>query len=361
MAPTTSSTATEHDARSPDLVGDKETVITQALSADDVVRAAGALAGRVERTPVLHSDDLDEIIGARVWVKAENLQRGGSYKLRGATYAVSRLADRGARGVLAQSTGNHGIAVALAARVHGLDATIVLPTVAPSLKQEAIERFGARLVLEPGTTEDRILRVRRLRSETGHDIVDAYDHPDVIAGQGTATLEMLEDLDGRGVRPDAVVLPVGGGGGLAGACLATERRGAAVHGVEPVGCDSMTRSLEAGRRVTVAPTTTLADGLTPSRVGALPFEIARRAVASMVLVDDAQLRWGLHMAARHLRLLVEPSAAAGLAAACELARRGCTDIGVMLTGGNVPTALVADVLAGEALHPGAGRGSVRCR
>jgi threonine dehydratase len=343
MAPTTSSTATEHDARSPDLVGDKETVITQALSADDVVRAAGALAGRVERTPVLHSDDLDEIIGARVWVKAENLQRGGSYKLRGATYAVSRLA------------------VALAARVHGLDATIVLPTVAPSLKQEAIERFGARLVLEPGTTEDRILRVRRLRSETGHDIVDAYDHPDVIAGQGTATLEMLEDLDGRGVRPDAVVLPVGGGGGLAGACLATERRGAAVHGVEPVGCDSMTRSLEAGRRVTVEPTTTLADGLTPARVGALPFEIARRAVASMVLVDDAQLRWGLHMAARHLRLLVEPSAAAGLAAACELARRGCTDIGVMLTGGNVPTALVADVLAGEALHPGAGRGSVRCR
>jgi threonine dehydratase len=123
----------------------------------------------------------------------------------------------------------------------------------------------------------------------------------------------------------------------------------------------MTRSLEAGRRVTVAPTTTLADGLTPARVGALPFEIAVSSVESMVLVDDTQLRWGMHMAARHLRLLVEPSAAAGLAAACDLARGARTDIGVVLTGGNVSTALLADVLADDVAHTGGGRGPVRFR
>lgn len=219
----------------------------------DVEEAARWLAGRVVRTPVLRSPVIDGLAGARILLKAENLQNGGSYKMRGALRAIGRLAASGHTGVIAQSTGNHAIAVALAAREHGLTATVVLPVDAASTKVDRARAAGARVVLAGTDVAERVAVVDGLSDESGHPVVDAYDHPDVIAGQGTASLELIEEAERAGTPLDALVVPVGGGGGVAGACLAAAGRGIEVYGVEPVGCDSLARSLAAGVRVPVAP------------------------------------------------------------------------------------------------------------
>ncbi|WP_255545325.1 threonine ammonia-lyase [Micromonospora parastrephiae] len=235
----------------------------------DVEEAARWLAGRVVRTPVLRSAVIDELAGARVLLKAENLQNGGSYKMRGALRAVGRLAASGHTGVIAQSTGNHAVAVALAARQHGLAATVVLPVDAAPTKVERARAAGARVVSAGTDVEERVAMARALSDETGHPVVDAYDHPDVIAGQGSASLELIEQAERAGTPLDTLVVPVGGGGGVAGACLAAAGTGIEVYGVEPVGCDSLARSLAAGERVPVAPAATIADGLRPTCVGEL--------------------------------------------------------------------------------------------
>ncbi|HEY8472729.1 MAG TPA: pyridoxal-phosphate dependent enzyme [Natronosporangium sp.] len=312
----------------------------------DLEAAAAWLADRVVATPVVRSPALDRIAGATLWLKAENLQTTGSYKYRGATLAVDRLARAGdCPGVIAQSTGNHGLAVATAAQAYGLAATVVLPIDAPLTKVRRIEATGAQVMRVGTTVEERLAVVERLRAESGYRLVDAYDHPDVIAGQGTAALELIEAAQRQGVALDAVVVPVGGGGGVAGACLAAAGRDLAVYGVEPVGCDSLRRSLKEGRRVTVPPAQTLADGLRPSCVGELPFRIAYGTVAGVVRVDDRAIARALCLALFHTALLLEPAAAAGLAGAFRLAAAGAFhQIGVVLTGGNIEPAGLARLL-----------------
>jgi threonine dehydratase len=313
----------------------------------DVESAAGWLAGRVVRTPVVRSASLDRLAGTRLWLKAENLQTSGSYKFRGATTAVGRLAEAGgAAGVIAQSTGNHALAVASAARDYGLAATLVLPADASAVKVAKAEAAGGRVIRVGSTVEERLEVVARLHAETGHTVIDAYDHRDVVAGQGTASLELIEEAERQGVRLDALVLPVGGGGGVAGACLAAEGRSIAVYGVEPEGCDSLARSIEAGHRVTVPPGPTIADGLRPSRVGQLPFDIAGPALAGALRVDDEAIARALCLLLFQTKLLVEPSGAAGLAGALSVAAaQSYENVGVVLTGGNAEPAVVARLIA----------------
>lgn len=319
----------------------------RALRRGDVEAAAAWLAGRVVRTPVLRSAALDRIAGTNLWLKAENLQRGGSYKLRGALHAVAEVARDGqVDGVIAQSTGNHAIAVGLAAREHGIAATLVLPSDAPAIKAERCRATGARVILAGTTLDSRLHAVHELRASSGHEVIDAYDHPDVVAGQGTASLELIEDAARHGVRLDALAVPVGGGGGVAGACLVAEEPGIKVYGVEPDGCDALTQSLAEGRRVRVPPVPTLADGLTPATPGQLPYEIVRERIAGMARVDDVSLRCAVILALTHLKLVLEPSGAAGLAAALEGAFAGFDNTGIILTGGNVEPDLIASLIAG---------------
>jgi threonine dehydratase len=315
----------------------------------DVEAAAAWLEGRVVRTPVVRSAALDRLAGATLWLKAENLQTSGSYKFRGAMRALDGIARAGGSGVIAQSTGNHAVAVATAAREYGLAATVVLPIDAPATKISQAEAAGARIIRAGTTVEERLAVVEQLRLASGHEVVDAYDHPDVIAGQGSATMELVDEVRRQGGSLDAVVVPVGGGGGVAGACLVAQGNGIAVYGVEPVGCDSLGRSLERGRRVTVPPAPTLADGLRPSRVGELPFEITHGSIAGVVRVDDRAIARALCLALFHTKLLIEPSAAAGLAGAFRIAAAGAfRQIGVVLTGGNAEPAVVARLVADRA-------------
>jgi threonine dehydratase len=317
------------------------------LGVADIEDAARSLSARVVRTPVLQSTAIDAIAGSRMLLKAENLQLSGSYKIRGAMHAIGRVASSGRHsGVVAQSTGNHGLAVALAAQAQGLSAEVVLPAEAPPMKVAKAREYGATVRLVGTTVDERLAVVRRIAAATGHAVVDAYDHPDVIAGQGTASLELIEEAAHRGTPLDALVVPVGGGGGIAGACLAAAGRGIDVYGVEPVGCDSLARSLAAGSRQVVPPAPTLADGLTPSRVGELPFAIARRAVTDVVRVGDEAIAHALRLALLDAKVLVEPSAAAGLAGALQIAAGGRhRTIGVVLTGGNVESTLVARLMS----------------
>jgi threonine dehydratase len=321
----------------------------------DVVAATRWLAGQVVRTPVVRSAAIDALAGARVLVKAENLQTGGSYKMRGALLAITRLARTGGHtGVVAQSTGNHAVAVALAARQHGLTATVVLPVDAAATKVAKARAAGARVVLAGTTVDDRLAVVREVSAATGHAVVDAYDDREVITGQGTASLELIEEAERLGTPLDALVLPVGGGGGAAGACLAATGRDIDVYGVEPVGCDSLARSLAADRLVPVAPAATLADGLRPSCVGALPFGILRERLAGVVHVDDAAIARAFQAVLMHLKLLAEPSGAAAVAGVRGVvARGGYRTVGVVLTGGNVEAAVVARLMS-EGLHEVAG-------
>lgn len=312
----------------------------------DVDAAAAWLDGRIIRTPALRSPALDRIAGTNLWLKAENLQRGGSYKLRGAMRAVGRVAQYGrVAGVIAQSTGNHAVAVGLAARDHGIAATLVLPSDAPAVKVGQCELSGARVIRAGTTLDSRLDVVRELHASSGHEVIDACDHPDVVVGQGTASLELIEDAARWATRLDALVVPVGGGGGVAGACLAAEDLGIQVHGVEPRGCDALAQSLAAGTRVTVPPARTLADGLRPACPGQLPYEIARRRVAGVARVDDDSLGRAVALAMIHLKLVLEPSGAAGLAAALDGAFAAFRDVGIVLTGGNVEPALVARLIA----------------
>jgi threonine dehydratase len=327
--------------------------LTAGLGRDDVVAAADWLAGHVVRTPVVRCAELDTIAGSRMWLKAENLQTTGCYKFRGALRAVGRIAGEGSpRGVIAQSTGNHAIAVAVAARRYGLSATLVLSAGAAPTKIALIRAAGGDVCIAGETLDDRLETVEALRRESGYAVVDAYDHPDVIAGQGSAAWELVDQAVREGVWLDAIVVPVGGGGGVAGACLAVDGQGIAVYGVEPVGCDSLRRSLASGERVKVPPAATLADGLRPTLVGRHPFEIARGRLAGALVVDDKAIAQALRLTLLHAKLVVEPSGAAALAGALQLAATSPMDnIGVLLTGGNIDPALLCQILADHATEP----------
>jgi threo-3-hydroxy-L-aspartate ammonia-lyase len=309
------------------------------LAIAEVERAATVLAGIVHRTPVLTSATLDAASGAaRVYCKGEHLQRGGSFKLRGAYHALAALrpAQR-ARGVVAYSSGNHAQAVALAARLLDTAATIVMPHDAPAGKVAATREYGAEIVGYDRFREDRVAIAERLARDRGATLVPPFDHPAVMAGQGTVALELLEQAGDL----DVLLVPVGGGGLAAGCAVAAHARlpGIDVVGVEPEAGDDTRRSLTAGRRVRIPVPRTIADGLQLAVPGALTFPVLARHLAAVAVTSDAEITTAMGFAFERMKAVLEPSGACALAAllAGRVDVRG-RRVGVVLSGGNVDVA-----------------------
>ncbi|CAL9658469.1 L-threo-3-hydroxyaspartate ammonia-lyase [Streptomyces sp. enrichment culture] len=313
---------------------------------DDVRDAAARLAGVAHRTPVLTSRTLDARVGAEVFVKCENFQRVGAFKFRGAYNAASRLSpEQRAKGIAAYSSGNHAQAVALAARELGTTAVILMPEDAPRAKREATAGYGAEIVTYDRYTEDRAALGAALAHDRGLALVPPYDHPHVIAGQGTAALELLEDTGPL----DALVVPVGGGGLIAGSAVTATALHPAVRviGVEPEAGDDTKRSLAAGERVTVPVPRTIADGQALSTPGEITFAVNRRLVDAVALVTDDEIVRAMRFAFERLKIVLEPSGATALAAL--LAGRVENPprrIGVIASGGNVDAARFGTLLGG---------------
>ncbi len=316
----------------------------------DVRSAAERLAGKVVRTPVLRVPAIDALAKAEVYIKAENLQRIGAFKARGALHAVGRLdAAIRARGIITYSSGNHAQAVALAAKEYGITADIAMPVDAPTIKVEGVRALGANIVFAGTTSTERRNAALAIRERTGGTIIEPFDDADIIAGQGTATLELLEEVGRQtnGESLDALFVPVGGGGLIAGACLAAAGTSTRVYSVEPEGCDAMARSLEAGERVAVQPGPTLADGLKPVMVGERNFDIAQKYLSGSYRVNDDEIRHALRVLLFAGKVLAEPSGAAALAAALKHGLSEKTKrIGVIVSGGNVDKDVVVGVLGG---------------
>ena len=317
-------------------------------TAADVADAEVRLAGWLVETPALESEAVNARVGARVLCKAECLQHSGSFKIRGALNRLLQLsADERQAGVVAFSSGNHAQAVALAARWLHVPATIVMPADAPAVKLMRTRELGAELVLYDREREDREAIAAKLAEERGAALVPPFEHSQIIAGQGTLARELARAARRCHAELDALYVPASGGGLIAGCALAIKEEwpACAVYAVEPRGFEDLAASLAAGERRTVAPgATTLCDGLRAPTPGAIAFAINRRALAGALAVDDEQVREAMLMAAEHLRVVVEPSGAAALAAVlAEREPRGKC-VGVVLSGGNVDAELLADVL-----------------
>jgi threonine dehydratase len=298
---------------------------------DDVKAAAERIKGIAVRTPLLRNDALDAATGAKVWVKAENLQRGGAFKMRGATNAIAALSpDVRARGVIAFSSGNHAIAVSTAAKLFGIAATIVMPSDAPRIKLEATRGNGATVVTYDRVSGSREEIGAKLSAETGASLIKPFDDPFVIAGQGTAGLEIAEEI-----APDIALVPASGGGLCSGVALALPN--AKVFGIEPREHDDIVRTLASGALQRNAPgIRSICDGLLTEHMGEITYAIARSRFAGAVSMTDAQVRRAMAFAFRHLKLVLEPSGAIALAAALE----GAVDIkgktvAIVASGGNV--------------------------
>jgi threonine dehydratase len=316
----------------------------------EVEAAAARLAGIVRRTPLLAGTPLDEAIGGRLLFKAECLQRTGSFKLRGAYNRLVQLDDERRRaGVVAFSSGNHAQGVAAAARTLGIRATIVMPSDAPAIKLANTRALGAEVVLYDRFSEDREQIARRLVAERGATLVPAYDDPEVVAGQGTAGLELMQQAAALGLMPDQVLVPTSGGGLTAGTAIAVRTLAprAVVYGVEPEAFDDTRRSLAAGTLLKNPPEArSLCDALQSSPPGALTFAINRELLAGVLVVSDAEVETAMARSFRDLKLVVEPGGAVALAAA--LAGRvplaGRTTA-ILLSGGNVDARTFAAALA----------------
>ena len=314
----------------------------------DVVDAEARLRGWVVETPVLESEAINARAGTRVLLKAECLQHTGSFKIRGALNRLLQLsADERAAGVVAFSSGNHAQAVALAARWLKVPATIVMPADAPKVKVERTREHGAEIVLYDREREDREAIAAGIAKRSGAAIVPPFDHPHIMAGQGTLALELARAARARHLSVDAFYAPCSGGGLVGGCALAlkAEWPSCAVYAVEPKGFEDHAASLAAGERRGVAPgATTLCDGLRAPIPGAITFAINKRELAGARAVDDVQIRAAMALAVEHLKVVVEPSGAAALAAVLAEPRPIGACIAVVLSGGNVDADLLADVL-----------------
>ncbi|HCT6273599.1 TPA: threo-3-hydroxy-L-aspartate ammonia-lyase [Pseudomonas aeruginosa] len=313
---------------------------------DDVIAAAVRIAGHANRTPVMSSRTLDEELGAEVFFKCENLQRMGAFKFRGAFNALSRFsAEQRAAGVVAFSSGNHAQAIALSARLLGIPATIVMPADAPAVKIEATRGYGGQVVLYDRYTEDREQIGRDLAQRHGLTLIPPYDHPDVLAGQGTAAKELFEEVGPL----DAFFAPLGGGGLLSGCALAIRALAPAcrIYGVEPEAGNDGQRSLRSGAIVHIDTPQTLADGAQTQHLGNLTFPLIQRNVDDILTASDAELVDGMRFLAARMKLLVEPTGCLGLAAARQRKDelRG-KRVGILLSGGNVDLARFCALLGG---------------
>jgi threo-3-hydroxy-L-aspartate ammonia-lyase len=317
------------------------------IGVDDVRAAAARLDGVANRTPVFASRTLDAVVGASVHLKAECFQRGGAFKFRGAYNKISSLPpDALGRGVIAYSSGNHAQAVAIAARLLGTAATIVMPEDAPRAKLDATRGYGAEVVFYDRWNDSREEIGARIAAERGLELVKPYDDPLVMAGQGTTALELLDDV----VELDVLVAPVGGGGLMAGCATAATalRPEIRVIGVEPETADDTRRSLAAGERVHIQVPRTIADGLQASEPGELTFEVNRRLVEEVVTVSDEEIVDAMAFLFDRLKLVAEPSGAVGVAALLT-GRVHAPDarIGVVISGGNVGAARFAELVGGR--------------
>jgi threonine dehydratase len=316
----------------------------------DVEAAARRLAGRVLRTPMLRHPLLDQLTGGTVLVKPEPLQRTGSFKFRGATNAVLQLdAAQRQGGVVTHSSGNHGQAIAAAAAAEGVRALIAMPQDAPAIKVESTRRWGAEITFFDRHTTDRETLAARLATERGGTVLPPFDHPHVIAGQGTLALELIEDARSAGLALDALAVCTGGGGLVAGCALAVEGASPAtqVWAVEPEGWDDTARSLAAGERLANdGKGLNLCDALLSMRPGELTFAVNQPRLAGGVAVTPEEVFRAMRFAFEALKVVVEPGGAVALAAvlAGKVPAQGRT-VGLVLSGGNVDPAVFARALA----------------
>ena len=308
---------------------------------EDIRAAAKRIEGIAVKTPLIRNDALDAATGAKVFVKAENLQRAGAFKMRGAANAIASLPeDVRKRGVVAFSSGNHAIAVSTAAKLFGVSAVIVMPSDAPKIKLETTRANGAEVVLYDRVRESRETIGAKLASERGLSLVKPFDDPNVIAGQGTAGLEIAAELS-----PDIVLCPASGGGLASGVSIALPN--AKLVAVEPEGHDDIAKTLTAGSIQKNAPgIRSICDGLLTEQMGEIPFAIARERWAGAVSVSNDEVRRAMKFAFRHLKLVLEPSGAAALAAALEGKAdiRGKT-VAIIASGGNVDAETFAEAIA----------------
>ncbi len=310
----------------------------------DVEDAARRIAGVAHRTPVLTSKTADDTFGAQFFFKAEHLQRMGAFKFRGAYNALSRFSPEQARGgVVAFSSGNHAQAIALAASELGIPATIVMPADAPAMKIEATQGYGGEVVLYDRYTEDREAIGREIAEARGMTLIPPFNHPDIIAGQGTAARELIEEVDDL----DALLIPTGGGGLLAGSALAARALipNARIYGVEPAAGDDVQQSFRSGQIVHIDPPRTIADGAQTQQVGAITFAIIQRDVTDILTATDEQLVAAMRFFATRMKQLVEPTGCLGFAGYAAVADiLAGKRVGVIISGGNIDLARFASLM-----------------
>jgi threonine dehydratase len=305
------------------------------IQLSDVQAAAERIRGIAHRTPVLTSRFFDAAVGASVFFKCENFQRGGAFKIRGAAnFVYSIPKDEASRGVVGFSSGNHAQAVAIAAASVGIPATLVMPADAPKSKIEATRGYGARIVTYDRMTESREAIAQRVADETGARLTPPFDHPWIVAGQGTAALELLGEI----ADLDALVIPVGGGGLIAGCAIAAKalRPSIRIFGVEPEDGNDTCLSLRAGSRIEIPMPRTIADGLRVTKPGAITFPIVQKLVDDIILVNDGEIRASMKHLLTRMKIVVEPSGAVPAAALYHgKLPKGLKRIGAILSGGNV--------------------------
>jgi len=319
----------------------------------EIEAAAARLKGHAVETPLIESPALNDRLGLRVLIKPETLQRVGAFKFRGAyNRLVQMTPDERKRGVVAFSSGNHAQGVALAAKLLGMPALIVMPSDAPAVKVAATRGYGAEIKLYDRLTESREAISAAVAAERGAVVVPAFDDPHIIAGQGTVGLELMQQTAALGVHLDVVVAPIGGGGLMAGTSTAVKALSpkTAVVGVEPELFDDTLRSLQAGQRIVTKPTTrSLCDALESPAPGELTFPVLQKTLADIALVSDAEVAEAMRYAFSTLKLVVEPGGSVGLAAllAGKVKLFGGKTVGLVLSGGNVDPDLFARVIRGE--------------
>ena len=307
-----------------------------AASIDDIRAAAGRIKGVGHRTPILTSQTLDEMAGRKLFFKCENFQKVGAFKLRGGWNAISMLSDEeAAKGICTHSSGNHAQAVAFSAMKRGIASYIVMPNNVPDVKLDAVKGYGANIILCEPTLEARETTLDEITKKTGAQVVHPFNNPNVIAGQGTAALEMIEDLG----TLDAIIAPIGGGGLMSGTCIATRSLlpETKLFGAEPAGADDAYRSLKEGKIIPQTDPDTICDGLLTS-LGEYTWNILKDHLEAIYTVTDDEVINAMRLVWERMKIIIEPSSATAVAVALKSefkALEGLEKVGIILTGGNV--------------------------